>query len=301
MNKNEYDFLKQDRIQKIQQVNEKYDLEKNAYLSFSGGKDSQVASRLLDLAIPDNKIPRVYFNTGVEYSLMVQFVKSLQKTDGRIVIVNSGVNVKQMLEQYGYPFKSKEHSQKIELYQRSGKTKTIKDYLGETGKTHFICPQKMKYNFSSNFQLKVSDKCCTYLKKKPGEKWGKENEKPIVITGIRQDEGGLRQSIKGCLTFDEKKKDFLTKFHPILPLTEIFIHNFISLENIELSPLYKEPFNFKRTGCKGCPYNLYLEQALEEMARLLPAERKQCEIIWGKVYDEYRRVNFRLHAQKNLF
>ena len=30
------------------------------------------------------------------------------------------------------------------------------------------------------------------------------------------------------------------------------------------------------------------------MGRLLPNEAKQCEIIWKPVYDEYRRISFRL-------
>ena len=64
------EFLLQDRIQKIQQVIEKYG-EENFYVSFSGGKDSVVVSHLLDLAIPGNKIPRVYCNTGIEYSWKV--------------------------------------------------------------------------------------------------------------------------------------------------------------------------------------------------------------------------------------
>lgn len=57
------ELLLQDRIEKIQQIISKYG-EENFYLSFSGGKDSTVLSALLDMALPDNKIPRVYANTG---------------------------------------------------------------------------------------------------------------------------------------------------------------------------------------------------------------------------------------------
>lgn len=64
---NENEFMLQDRIQKIKSINELYDLENNAYLSFSGGKDSTVLHHLLDEALPGNKIPRVYINTGIEY------------------------------------------------------------------------------------------------------------------------------------------------------------------------------------------------------------------------------------------
>ena len=63
----ENEFMLADRIAKIQSINQQFDLENNAYLSFSGGKDSTVLHYLLDEAIPGNKIPRVFINTGIEY------------------------------------------------------------------------------------------------------------------------------------------------------------------------------------------------------------------------------------------
>ena len=45
---------------------------------------------------------------------------------------------------------------------------------------------------------------------------------------------------------------------------------------------------------KGCPYSLDLQNQLLTMAIYFPQERKQCEMIWGKVYDEYRRISYRL-------
>ena len=71
----ENEFLLADRIQKIKSMNELYNLEENAYISYSGGKDSTVLSHLIDEALPDNKIPRVYLNTGIEYLMIVSFVE----------------------------------------------------------------------------------------------------------------------------------------------------------------------------------------------------------------------------------
>ena len=116
MKQDEYDFMLQDRIAKIQSINSQYDLEHNAYISFSGGKDSCVLSKLIDLALPNNKIPRVYFNTGIEYKMMVEFVKSLASKDSKFQIINSGVNIKKMLDENGYPFKSKQHSHNWSVY-----------------------------------------------------------------------------------------------------------------------------------------------------------------------------------------
>lgn len=75
MNNADYEFILTDRIAKIQAINEQYDLEHNSYIAFSGGKDSVVLSHLIDMALPNNKIPRVYANTGIEYNDMVKFVK----------------------------------------------------------------------------------------------------------------------------------------------------------------------------------------------------------------------------------
>ena len=298
MSVNEYDFNLNDRIAKIKAMNE-YDFNLNAYISFSGGKDSMILHYLIDMALPGNKIPRVYLNTGIEYKAVFNFVKKLAEKDKRIVIVNSGVNIPAMLEKFGYPFKSKEHSQKVSYYQNSGMGKTVLNYLGQGTKKDFLCPEKLKYNFSPEFKIKVSDKCCDKLKKEVAEKWAKENNRSITITGVRKDEKGLRQSMQGCAVFYDDNCKQLKKFHPLFPVDDNFINEFIRQNKIELCELYYPPYNFKRTGCKGCPYSLDLQNQLYIMAVYFPEERKQCEKIWGKVYDQYRRIGYRL--ENSLF
>lgn len=83
--------------------------EDGVYVSFSGGKDSTVLSHLVDRAIPGNNIPRVFVNTGLEYPEVVQFVRK----EPRAVIVRPKMNFKKVIEQYGYPFFSKETSEVI--------------------------------------------------------------------------------------------------------------------------------------------------------------------------------------------
>jgi 3'-phosphoadenosine 5'-phosphosulfate sulfotransferase (PAPS reductase)/FAD synthetase len=70
----ENEFLLEDRLQKIRQIIGKYGEDK-FIVSFSGGKDSTVLSALVDMALPENKIPRVYANTGIDYRLIVEFVE----------------------------------------------------------------------------------------------------------------------------------------------------------------------------------------------------------------------------------
>ena len=110
-----------DRIEVIKATNQKYDLEHNAYLSFSGGKDSTIVHYLLDMALPNNRIPRVFIDTGIEYTMIREFVMGLAKNDDRFVILKPSKPIRQTLDSVGYPFKSKQHSHNIDLYQHHTK------------------------------------------------------------------------------------------------------------------------------------------------------------------------------------
>ena len=208
-----------DRIQVIKATDEKYDLEHNAYLSFSGGKDSTIVHYLLDIALPNNRIPRVFIDTGIEYQMIRDFVLKLAKNDDRFIILKPTQPIKPMLEKYGYPFKSKQHSHNVALYQHSGIGLSVKRYLGIIeSNTKFRCPKSLEYQFTPKFKIKLSDQCCNNLKKKPIHKWERENNRRIAITGMRQSEGGQRASIKGCILTDNKGK--LKKFHPLLVVSD---------------------------------------------------------------------------------
>ena len=300
------EFLLQDRLQKIRQIVNKYG-EGNFYISFSGGKDSTVLSALVDMAVPENKIPRVYANTGIDLNMVRDFVFDMAKTDDRVVIIKPSVSVKTMLEREGYPFKSKEHSKIVDIYNRHGMDCiTVPRYLGERdvyGGTRYSCPTILRYQFTDEFKehLKISDKCCLRMKEEPLNRWAKENNKSCRILGIMPSEGGRRSTTK-CLAFKNNGK--VLSFHPLAPVTKAWEEWFIEEYNIRICDIYKEPYNFPRTGCKGCPFALNLQEELDTLERFFPEERAQCEIIWKPVYDEYRRLGYRLRkddGQINMF
>lgn len=189
------EFILQDRIQKIQQVIGKYG-EDNFYISYSGGKDSNVLSKLIDLALPDNKIPRVYADTGIEFNAVKDFVKSKAAVDNRFILIKPSTPIKKMLETVGYPFKSKEHSNYVKRYQNKGfYYRTVRVYVGQdvklNGKACFReCPKILQYQFTDANKLKISDLCCVELKEKPLDNWAKQNNKPFKILGIMREDGG---------------------------------------------------------------------------------------------------------------
>lgn len=249
-------------------------------------------SALVDLAIPDNKIPRVYADTGIELDIIKHFVFKLKETDERIQIISPTKNIKKSLDEFGYPFKSKDHSNIVAIFQNSGFTKTVDRYLNPPlERKRFGCPKILKYQFEHDFKVKISKKCCDKMKKEPIHKWQRENKKPYGIVGIMKDEGGGRLNAH-CLAFKSTGK--LKNFQPLVAVTKDWENWFISEYNVNICDIYKPPYNFDRTGCKGCPFNIHLQKDLDVLEKYFPNERKQCEIIWKPVYDEYRRLGYRL-------
>ena len=297
-----------DRINVIKDTIQKYG-EENFYLSFSGGKDSTIVHHLLDMALPNNRIPRVFIDTGIEYQMIRDFVLELAKNDDRFEIIKPSQPIKQVLEKYGYPFKSKEFAHHYGIYQRSGKTKSVLRFLreGSGAKNKLIvCPTQLKPLFTEEHKLpfKVSSDCCRKLKKEPAKKWEKQNNRHIAITGMRASEGGQRMRIDKCILTD--KNGNIKRFHPLIKVNDEwenwFVNNSTHTHTIALAKVYCQPLNFKRSGCKFCPFSLDLEEQLEKAYRFLPNEAKQAEMIWKPVFDAYRKLGYRLkdHVQIKL-
>ena len=289
------EFILMDRVQKIKQVINEYGQE-NFYISFSGGKDSTVLSWLIDYAFPHNSIPRVYSDTGIELNMVKEFVYNTASKDKRFEIIKPHINIRLILEKYGYPFKSKMHSVYVKKYQSKGFAyKSVRAYtkkeLTLSGKPiSEPCPQKLMYQFTEENNLKISDMCCIKIKEEPLVEWAKTHNKSININGIMRDEGGRRQN-SSCLVFSNKK---LKTFQPLVAVNKEWEEYLIDHYNIEICDIYKPPFNFERTGCKGCPFNRHIQNELDILEQIFPEEKKQCEIIWKPVYDEYRRIGYRL-------
>ena len=110
-----------------------------------------------------------------------------------------------------------------------------------------------------------------------------------------RDEGGGRDNAQ-CLAFNGDK---VKAFQPLAVVTKEWEEWFINKYNIEICDIYKPPYNAYRTGCKGCPFALNLQKELDMLKQYFPAERKQCEIIWKPVYDEYRRIGYRLKGEND--
>ena len=290
----DHEFVLQDRISKIRQMVRQYG-ENNFFLSFSGGKDSVALSCLFDEALPGNRIPHVYFNTGIEFRMMLDFVRSLQERDPRIEIIGSAVPITNMLENEGYPFKSKDHSKYVRQYQVYRRhNESTYEYANRIGAhtRKFSCPQMLACQFEPDYPLKISEKCCDRLKKDIGFQCMVKSGIQWTVTGILAAEGGVRTRA-GCITTGGK----VNRFHPLFPVSTEWVDWYIQSRNLRLGELYYPPFCFARTGCKGCPFNIEIQSELDTLKKYLPEEYRQCESIWEPVYSEYRRLGYRLRKQ----
>ena len=80
--------------------------EDGVYVSFSGGKDSTVLLYLVRELYPN--VPAVFVDTGLEYPEIRQFVKTFRN----VTWLKPKKTFKQVIKEYGYPFISKEVSEK---------------------------------------------------------------------------------------------------------------------------------------------------------------------------------------------
>ena len=81
--------------------------QEGTYISFSGGKDSTVLVDIVtNLGYTD--IPLVFIDTGLEYPEIREFVKTY---GDRITWIKPKKNFRQVINDYGYPFISKEVSE----------------------------------------------------------------------------------------------------------------------------------------------------------------------------------------------
>lgn len=281
----------------IKTVVRKYGEDK-CYISFSGGKDSTALSYLIDLALPNNKIPRVYANTGIEYNLIKDFVLDLMSHDDRYIMIKPKVPIKKILERDGYPFKSKHHSEMWDLWNRDHDSKSAIKY--RDGLYNFAsnkCPKILRYQFSDNYTgPRISDKCCLNLKEMPLEAYMRETGKTVAIVAIMREEGGRREKAQCFMKYGKDNYHF----HPLAVVSKDWENWFIDKYHIKLCNIYYPPYNFARTGCKGCPFNKDLQRDLDTLEKYFPSERKQCETIWKPIYEEYRKIGYRLKRQKQM-
>lgn len=251
------------------------------YISFSGGADSSVLLHLVREEFPD--IKAVFCNTGLEYPQIVRFVHSVDNVE----IIRPKYSYKQIIEKYGYPVISKETACKIKDIKttKSEKLKAIR--LGKVpGRMGFL-PQK--WYFLLNAPFKISDVCCSYLKKSPFKIYGKKT-KTYAYVGVMAEESLLRQESYirfSCNAFNATTP----QSRPLMFWTKQDTLQYIKKYNVKyckdvygeiIKDNYTGLLKFSgadRTGCTFCMFGVHLEpypNRFQRMQKEYPALYNYC-------------------------
>lgn len=276
----------------------------------SGGSDSDIMMDVIWKCDRDNKVDFVWFDTGLEY----------QATKDHIVYLKNlyGVDIHREQAIVPIPLSSRKYGQPII-------NKRVSDYIGRLQKHNFQwedesyeklvqkypnCQTALKwwcntalskqFCIAHNKGLKeylmqnpptfpVSYQCCTYAKKKVGDRFMREGGYELDIIGVRKAEGGPRATAyKSCFTHvrdDWHKEDAeWDSYRPLFWLTKQDKQEYENSYHIQHSACYST-YGLTRTGCAGCPLGRHIDQELQAIQRYEPAFYQAAQHTFHSAYE----------------
>lgn len=281
---------------------------KKILCSISGGSDSDIMLDIVWRCDKDNEVDYVWFDTGLEYQATKDHLEYLERKYNIKFIRKKAIKpIPKSCRDYGQPFISKNVSefmsrlQKHELQWEDEEFDTlIQKYPKCKSALSWWCNangDKSSFNISRNKYLKefivenppdfnISNKCCTYAKKKISHDMIKENGYELNIFGVRKSEGGARSAAyKNC--YDNTDGDY-DNYRPIFWYRDQDKIDYENAYGIVHSKCYTE-YGLKRTGCVGCPYGRDFENELEVVQKYEPKLYKAVCNIFKDSYEYTRK------------
>ena len=269
----------------------------DVYVSFSGGKDSTVLLHLVRGLYPN--VEAVFVDTGLEYPEIKEFVKGVEN----VTVIRPKKSFRQVIQEYGYPVGTKRIALNIEYGRKAlerGDIDMFENYvcgkrIGKRTKEEYrFMPLTERFMDLFYSEIKVSNKCCDVMKKKPMNDFQKKtSKKPIVGTlaeESRQRKDGWFKT--GCNSFEGKSP----MSRPLSFWTEQDILHYIKKYNVPYCSVYGEiiadmPSEFEgqatiydvfgdyegiklktigcdRTGCMFCMFGCHLEKEPNRFQRM---------------------------------
>lgn len=297
-----------------------FEYQGGVYLSFSGGKDSQVGSDIIDRLwdgrfkhyLPDPiweylvtfpKPKKVFSNTGLEFPEIVEHVKGFDNVE----VIKPRMGFTRVITEIGVAVGSKKIALTIErlrkyLQNPSDKNEATRNlYLygikrdGTRSKSSKL-PDQWKPMLDAPF--KISDKCCDILKKEPFQRYSRATgKKPVVFTTVVE---SSRRTVSymqtGCNSFEKGKEkcrplsiftnEDIWEYHDVFGLRfcEVYYDRTVPVTQIDGSIKVEHLCAETRTGCLFCCFGVHLEDKSKNnrIQRLAISHPKYWDIVVNK-------------------
>lgn len=259
------------------------------YVSFSGGKDSQVLLHLVRDLFPN--LPAVFCDTGLEYPEIRKHVQTFEN----VVWMKPKMKFPDVVRTFGFAVASKDVAQKVSEILSTKSLKLFNKRLYGDSKGNGKLPKKWHKLFTAPF--KVSGRCCDIFKKEPFRRYESlTGRKPIQ--GTTTEESTLRVTAylrSGCNSFEKGKE----KSRPLSIWTAKDIYAYAERYNLRFAEVYYDRTvegvhvdGVDRTGCMFCLFGVHLEpkdkpNRFQRMKITHPRQYRFCieDLGLGKVLD----------------
>ncbi|MCQ2077480.1 MAG: phosphoadenosine phosphosulfate reductase family protein [Bacteroidaceae bacterium] len=260
-------------------------------VSISGGSDSDIVLDIVEKTKGNRTVEYIWFDTGLEYQATKNHLKYLEQKYGIKIQARRAIKpIPICCREYGAPFLSKQVSEfisRLQKYNFKFEDKSFDELYAEYPKCksalQWWCnckngDKKSMFNINHNRwlkeflianppQFKISNKCCTYAKKKVSQRFLDETDADLSIIGIRKSEGGVRTTAyKNCFT---SNNDGIDQYRPIFWMNDTDKKYYEERFGITHSDCYTK-YGLKRTGCVGCPYGQNLNDELDAVYKFEP-------------------------------
>lgn len=249
--------------------------EGNVFVAISGGKDSKVLAHLCRKIYPD--IELVYVDTGLDFISVKNEAYNMAN-----LVLRPKKTFYEIIKEKGYPIISKTVSHNVGIAQNKPDGKLAKRYFtGVMTGSMFDCT---RYKWLIDAPFKLSDSCCTYMKKQPSHNYSKITGKKAIV-GTMADESMIRYKNwlrNGCNAYNIDNPVSA----PLSFWTQQDILEYIKIHNIHIADVYGEIIEKEnklflsgeqRTGCVFCMFGIL--QDSERFIRLKKTEEKRYNYI----------------------
>lgn len=253
-------------------------------VSYSAGRDSTALSHLM-VAGCGIHVPHVMSNTRMEYPETLQMFKVwklwLQERGVECHQVFPDMRPKELWPKIGVPLWSKQIAYKYRMFVAS-KADKMPSHVPEYLKAQFVQAKASG--------LKITEKCCDYLKKKPLKKWDKEHGVTGHFTGVRCAESMSRRLawITGGALYQAARHGGMWISNPLAFWTEEDVARYLAEHNIHVI----RPDTIRGgSGCVTCMFGCSIQAERGELNSMQDLKTRNPK-MWQTALDEwgYRAV-----------